>query len=270
MILLSLLLSLQVDPATQRPLTGPPAPRNLTEIRLNECLDLSTQDPNSGIISANEWKLQGGGFLADHCLGFAYAIDFKFDAAMNAFDNAAQAAAKVQDVRSARFWLQAANAAIAAQKPQQAIGFVDAALSQGTLKDTQLGEAHLDKARAMVALKREEQAGAELALAQKFVPQDPLVWLLSATLNRRLGKTTIARADIDVAARLVPSDSAVALEQGNIEATDGNYEAAEKHWRNVLAIRPEGRTADAARKLLSQLESNGTEVQTDSSKLLAE
>jgi len=85
-----------------------------------------------------------------------------------------------------------------------------------------------------------------------------------------LGKTTIARADIDVAARLVPSDSAVALEQGNIEATDGNYEAAEKHWRNVLAIRPEGRTADAARKLLSQLESNGTEVQTDSSKLVAE
>jgi len=245
--------------ATQRPLTGPPAPRNLTEVRLNECLDLSVKDPISGIIAANEWKIEGGGFFADHCLGFAYAVDFKFVAAMIAFDNAARSANQVKDSRAPRFWLQAANAAIAAQKPAEAIGFVDSALASGTLTGEQLGEAHLDKARALVALKREEKAGAELLLAQKFASQDPLVWLLSATLNRRLGKTLQARNDVDIAARLAPRDSSIALEQGNIEIVDGNYDAAESHWRNALKIRSKGRVADTVRALLAQLEENKTE-----------
>lgn len=256
MIILSLLLTMQVDPATQRPLTGPPIPQNLTEVKLNECLDLAVQDPNSGIINASEWKINGGSFFADHCLGFAYAVDFKFDAAMAAFDNAAQAASLANDDRAARFWLQAANAAIAAEKPTEAIGYVDSALATGGLEGVQLGEAHLDKARAMVALKLEERAKEELILAQKFVPQDPLVWLLSATLNRRLGDTGQARADIDVAARLAPKEPSVALEQGNIEIVDGNFEAAEAHWRNAIAIKSDGRVADNARALLKQLEDN--------------
>lgn len=246
------------DPAEQRELS---APKNLTELRLNECLDLAVNDPNSGIIAANEWKIEGGGFFADHCLGFAYAVDFKFDAAIIAFDNAAQAAAAENDDRAARFWLQAGNAALAAQKPTEAIGFIDAAFSLGILEGEQLGEAHLDKARAMVAIKLEEKAGAELLLAQKFAPQDPLVWLLSATLNRRLGKTAQARLDVDVAAQLAPRDSSVALEQGNIEITDGNYAAAEKHWRNALELRPDGRVADNVRALLKQLEEGKTTVQ---------
>lgn len=246
------------DPATQRELS---APNNLTELRLNECLDLAVNDPNSGIVAANEWKIDGGGFFADHCLGFAYAVDFKFDAAVVAFDNAAQAAAAKNDDRAVRFWLQAANASIAGQKPTEAIGFIDAALSLGILEGEQLGEAHLDKARAMVAIKLEEKAGAELLIAQKFAPQDPLVWLLSATLNRRLGKTSQARLDVDIAAQLAPSDPAIALEQGNIEITDGNYAAAERHWRNALELRPNGRIADSVRGLLKQLEEGKTTVE---------
>lgn len=245
------------DPAAQRELT---VPRDLTELRLNECLDLAVNDPNSGIVAANEWKIDGGGFFADHCLGFAYAVDFKFDAAITAFDNAAQAAAAKNDDRAARFWLQAGNAAIAAQKPTEAIGFIDAALSLATLEGVQLGEAHLDKARAMVAIKLEERAGAELLLAQKHAPQDPLVWLLSATLNRRLGKTQQARLDVDIAAQLAPSDPSIALEQGNIEIVDGNYAAAEAHWRNALEIRSTGRIADNVRALLQQLEDGKTTV----------
>ena len=263
MILLPLLLVIQVSPATQKPLLGPALPNTLTEVKLNECLDLSTEDPKSGIVAANEWKIDGGGFFADHCLGFAYTLDFRFDAAMNAFDSAAQAASLAKDSRASRFWLQAANAAIAAQKPTQAIGYVDSALATGTLEDEQLGEAYLDKARAMVALELEERAGAELLLAQRFTPQDPLVWLLSATLNRRLGKTDQARADIDVAARLAPKAPSIALEQGNIEIVDGNYAAAEAHWRNALRIQSDGRVANTVRALLKQLEDNSARDNTE-------
>ena len=250
-------ISQQVDPATPSILN---IPTNLTEIRLNECLDLAVDDPKSGIITASEWKIEGGSFFADHCLGFAYTVDFKYDAAIIAFDNAAQAAAAENDDRAARFWLQAANAAIAAQKPIEAIGFIDAALSLGILEGVQLGEAHLDKARAMVAMQLEDRAGAELLLAQEHAPQDPLVWLLSATLNRRLGKTAQARLDVDVAAQLAPRDPAIALEQGNIEIVDGNYAAAESHWRNAIEIRPTGRIANNARILLQQLEESKTSL----------
>ena len=251
-------ISQQADPTAPTILN---IPINLTEIRLNECLDLAVDNPKSGIVAASEWKIEGGGFFADHCLGFAYAEDFKFEAAIIAFDNAAQAAAAKNDDRSARFWLQAANAAIAAQKPIEAIGFIDAALSLGILEGVQLGEAHLDKARAMVVMQLEDRAGAELLLAQKYAPQDPLVWLLSATLNRRLGKTAQARLDVDVAAQLAPRDPSIALEQGNIEITDGNYAAAEAHWRNAIEIRPTGRIADNARALLNQLEEGKATVE---------
>lgn len=264
MIILSLLIALQavgnsatsqgIDPATQRPISGPALATNLTEVRLNECLDLSIDDPASGIFAANEWKIDGGDYFADHCLGFAYAVDFKFELAMDAFESAAQGAVRAQDDRAARFWLQAANSAIAAQKSLAAIGYIDAALGLETLEGEQLGEAHLDKARALVGLSLEEEAGEQLLLAQKFVPQDPLVWLLSATLNRRQGDIAQARSDIDVAARLVPTDPAIALEQGNIEIVAGNYAAAEAHWRNALAIKSDGRVADTVRSLLEQLE----------------
>lgn len=265
MIILSLLLAMQaaespasqtIDPATQRPISGPALATNLTEVRLNECLDLSIEDPAAGIFAANEWKIDGGDFFADHCLGFAYAVDFKFELAMDAFESAAQGAARVQDDRSARFWLQAANSAIAAQKPLAAIGYIDAALALQTLEGEQLGEAHLDKARALVGLDLEDQAGEQLLLAQKFVPQDPLVWLLSATLSRRQGNIEQARSAIDVAARLVPTDPAIALEQGNIEIIAGNYTAAQAHWRNALAIKSDGRVADTVRSLLAQLEND--------------
>lgn len=255
MIILSLLLAAQtIDPATQKPIAGPALPTNLTEVRLNECLDTSIDDPAAGIFDAKTWKIEGGDFFADHCLGFAYAVDFQFENAMNAFESAAQAAGRAKDDRASRFWLQAANSAIAAQKPLAAIGYIDAALALGKLEGEQLGEAHLDKARALVGLGIEDQAEEQLLLAQKFVPQDPLVWLLSATLSRRLGNLEQARSHIDVAAALVPTDPAIALEQGNIEIVAGNYNAAQTHWRNALAIKSDGRVADIVRSLLAQLE----------------
>lgn len=238
----------------------PPSP---TEVRLNQCLDISVENAAKGVSFANEWKFNGGGFFADHCLGFAYSLDNKFNAAMGAFDKAATSAVNAGDSRAPRFWLQAANAAIAAFKPDKAVEYVDSALASGALEGVPLGEAHLDKARALVALKQEEKAGAELLLAQKYVPKDPLVWLLSATLSRRLGKIDQARQEITEAALLVPRDPSVALEQGNIEAEAGNYDAAEKFWRNVLSVTRDGSTAQTAQSLLNQLEQNRQAAKTD-------
>lgn len=248
-----------IKPAAQNGLTQRTAPNSLTEIRLNECLDLSVQDPASGIFAASEWKIEGGGFFADHCLGFAYAEGFQFEAAMASFEASAQGAALAKDEREARFWLQAANAGLAAQKPLQAIGYIDAAMALNTLEGEQLGEAHLDKARALVGLNLEDEAAKHLLLAQKYAAQDPLVWLLSATLNRRLGNSKQARLDADVASQLAPTDPSIALELGNIEASDGNYSAAQSHWRNAIELRPAGRIADIARASLAQLAESGSE-----------
>ena len=117
-----------------------------------------------------------------------------------------------------------------------------------------LGELHLDRARALVVAGQTDAAEIALAEAHKLAPEDPLAWLLSATLARRLGKLERAQADIDIAARLAPRDPEVALEAGNIAASAGKYDVARRNWTQAIEIRPEGPIARTARGHLSELD----------------
>ena len=131
---------------------GPTGPAASPESRYEHCLDRATADPKAAEAEAGQWQLAGGGFFAQQCLGMAYANEQRWAAAAaGAFDAAARAAEKAGDARSANYWAQAGNAWLAAGDASKARGALDAALSAGTLKGLPLGEAHLDRARAMVA-----------------------------------------------------------------------------------------------------------------------
>ena len=67
------------------------------------------------------------------------------------------------------------------------------------------------------------------------------MWLLSATLARRLGNLESAQAQIEAAAGLAPGDPAIGLEAGVIAALAGSDEAARKSWNSVVALAPDGR-----------------------------
>lgn len=243
----------QVNPAYVTPLPD--------EARFDACMDMATDDPASGIVAANEWLIAGGGYFARHCLGFAYAKDGRWGAAADSFVTAARDAERAHDARAANLWTQAGNAALASGEADTALTYFDAAMAQGISAGLLLGELHLDRARALVVAGKPEEAEAAFAEAHKLVPEDPLAWLLSATLARRQGKLERAQADIDIAARLAPRDPEVALEAGNIAATAGKYEIARRNWNQAIEIRPDGPVAKTARGHLAELAEAEAETQ---------
>lgn len=235
------------------PTITPSAPATLSEIQFNQCVDLAIDDPKSAIVEANSWRIAGGGFLARHCLGFAHAEQFDWAAATTAFVEAAREAEIAKYPRTANFWAQAGNAALAGNQPEKALEYLNAALVQGTLVGLYKGEVHLDRARAHVALSNYDAAKEAFILVHEFAPQDPLGWLLSATLARRMDDVTRAKADIAVAAKLAAQDPAVALEAGNIAYASGETASAKRNWEQAVSLKADSFAGRAAQKYLDQL-----------------
>lgn len=224
------------------------------EIRFNACIDAALEDADRGRIEAQAWVNESGDYFARHCLGFAHTLLLNWQEAEDAFVQAARDAEAANDRRAANLWTQAGNAALAGGRPRIAIAHLDTAIARGTLNDMMLGEVHLDKARALVALGENEAAKVQFVEVHRLVPEDPLGWLLSATLARRLGDLERAQADIDIAATLAPRDPEVALEAGNIAAKAGHYDIARRNWEQAIAIKPDGPVAATARKHLADLD----------------
>lgn len=243
----SILLLLQAaTPAAAKPLP------TLDEVQFTECLDLARKDAPSAVTEASLWAQQGGGYLARACQGFAYASDFKFDLAVPMLTEAAKGAEEQKDPRAARFWAQAGNAAIADDKPADALTALDNALLVAAAS-TEKADIEIDRARALVALNRSDEAATALASARQLGPENGTAWLLSATLARRLNRLPDALGFIQTAASVLPRDPAVALEAGNIAIAAGDETAARKQWEQTIAIAPSSRQASSAQAQLAAL-----------------
>lgn len=252
MILPPLLLLLQT--------TAVPAPASLPAdtptARFEACADLATADPERGLAYASSWRLGGGTFLARQCEGLAYATQRNFTGAASAFQEAARAAELAKDARGANYWAQAGNAWLAAGDPAKARSAIDAALATGALTGLALGEAHLDRARALVAAGDTVSARADIDRALKTADGDPLAWLLSATLARRTGDLARAKTDIAQALTRAPDDAAVQLEAGNVAALTGDEAGARGGWQQALKLAPGTPIAASATAALAQFEAS--------------
>lgn len=220
--------------------------------RYQTCLDLSTGNPERGAAAATAWRVEGGGFLARQCLGIAYANLQRWPSAAQAFEEAAREAEAAKDGRAADFWAQAGNGWLAAGEPAKARAALDAALASASLIGLALGEAHLDRARAHVSLGELAAARSDLDRALTHAAEDPLAWLLSATLARRTGDVLRAKKDIQEALKRSPDDGSVQLEAGNVAALDGDEPGARAAWTRVIELAPGSRMAESARKALEQ------------------
>jgi tetratricopeptide (TPR) repeat protein len=233
------------------PASAAPLP-TLNEVQFTECLDLARKDAPSAVTEASLWTQQGGGYLALACHGFALASEFKFDLAVPVLAEAAKGAEERKDPRAARFWAQAGNAAIANDKPADALMALDSALIVANA-NAEKADIEVDRARALVALTRPDEAVTALANARQLGPENGTAWLLSATLARRLNKLPDALTYIQTAASLLPRDPAVALEAGNIAIAAGDETAARKQWEQTIAIAPNSRQANSAQAQLAAL-----------------
>ncbi|TCP33175.1 tetratricopeptide repeat protein [Sphingomonas sp. BK235] len=220
-------------------------------------------DPAAGCIAetrsdpaAAEARARRGGAGLRACLALALVAQDRFAEAATAFTEAAHGAELAHDRRAADYWAQAGNAWLAAGEPRQARGALDAALAAGTLVDLQRGEAHLDRARAAVALGDEAAARTDLDQALSNAADDPLAWLLSATLARRGDDLARARTDIAQALRRAPDDASVQLEAGNIAAAAGDADRAKAAWQEAARLAPDSPAGRSAAQALTQFGAN--------------
>ena len=234
-------------------LASEPALASADAARFDACAALADTDPARAIDEASTWRLAGGGILARQCEGLAYVTQKRWIPAAAAFEAAAREAEVKSDGRAAVLWVQAGNAALAGNDAAKAALYFDGALARGQLTGEALGEAHLDRARARAALADLKGARIDLDQAVKLVPADPLGWLLSATLARKMKDLPRAQADIEQAAQRSPDDASVALEAGNIVILSGSPSAARLAWEAAIKNAPDSPAAKSAAESLARL-----------------
>ena len=243
-----LLLALALQ--TTVPQTGTASlPPDDREARFDRCAALAQSDPAAAHNEAARWSVAGGGWFARQCAGLAFATQGRWAEAAGEFGAAGRAAEVGHDDRAATYWAQSGNAWLAAGDAAKARGDLDRALIAGTLTGLQLGEARLDHARALVADGDLDGARSDIDLALANAADDPLAWLLSATLARRMANPVRAKTDIGEALKRSPDDASVQLEAGNIAATAGDEAGARAAWAEAARLAPssaEGRNALAA------------------------
>jgi tetratricopeptide (TPR) repeat protein len=237
-----------------------PSPLSPNEQRYRACVALATSDPKSAEAEADRFRIAGGGALARQCQGMAFTQEARWSDAAAAFEAAARDADAVKDRQAARFWAQAGNAWLAAGDTDKAQTALTTAITAGTLDDFGRGEALLDRARAQVAAGRLPSARGDIDGALEAVPKDPLAWLLSATLARRMNDLSRAQTDIAQAMKLASDDAAVQLEAGNVAALSGDSGGARTAWQAAARLAPGTAIADNARAALAQFDAPATAV----------
>ncbi len=239
--------------------TGIAAPQTFeAPSRLHECLTAASDDPQAALDSANAWLIEAKGSQQAEprlCLGSAYSTQEEWSDAERDFLAGRDIAAASDHVLRARLGTMAGNSALAAGAADRALPMLDAAHADALAAgDLQLaGDIAIDRARALVALKRDGDAAAALAEARTASPDNAFGWLLSATLSRRMGQLPQAQTQIETAAQLQPVDPEVGLEAGVIAVLSGHGAAAAKSWQSVIAAAPDSPSAATARGYLAQL-----------------
>ena len=236
-----------------KPAAPPPPPDPVAE-----CVARGDDDSDAAIDAARAWLARakpGEDRIApDRCLGQLLADSGDYAGAEAAFADGVAAGAAAPALRRVPLMALAGGAALAAGHAAAAIEWYDRALAVTDYADSTGRAAILtDKARAEVALGRNDDAAKALDQARTLAPTDAGVFLLSATLARRMHDLAAAQGHIETAARLNPRDPAIGLEAGVIAVLSGHDLAARKSWNSVIAIAPSSSEADQARQYIAQL-----------------
>jgi len=240
--------------------SAPPAAADLPpprSARAQDCLAAAEDDAENAVDLATAWLVtakDADRVDAQTCLGLAHSRLEDWPEAETAF-LAARDGAGADRLSRARLGEMAGNAALAADAPDRALAALDTARGdvKGLASPALEADIALDRARALVALKRDAEGEDALADARTAAPDNAEAWLLSATLSRRMGHLAEAQARIERAAALLPIDPAIGLEAGVIAMLAGHEEAARRSWQSVVAAAPDSAEAQTAKGYIAQL-----------------
>ena len=230
--------------------------------RYAACLALTRSNPEAAISTAQAWRVENGGVGALHCLALGQMARRDYAAAFASYENAVRASRAAGDGQSVVLLAQAADAALIAGQPEMALKFLDEGLTSGggalatgsdvaTISPRVESALRLTRAEALVDLKRDKDAAADLARATNLAPGDANGWLLRATLARRMSDLALAEAAILKAAEAAPDSAEVQYEAGTIAAAQGNMDLARTAWTAAAAADPDSVAGKAAAAALA-------------------
>ena len=174
------------------------------------------------------------------------------EAAARAFEEAAKTSTD-KDPKTARMYAAAGNLWIAANQPGKAAYALDKALALPGLEAEQRGEALLDRARAAEAQNDLKTARAKATEAAATISDDPFYWYFCAALSIREGDAAAAKAAINRALALAPSDPAILFEAGHVADFGGDRDQARSYWMRAAGSDPKGPVGKAAAKAIEML-----------------
>jgi tetratricopeptide (TPR) repeat protein len=229
--------------------------------RYAACLGLTRSDPGRAIETAQAWRVENGGVGALHCLALAQVARRDYAAALASYDLAVKASQSAGDGQVVVLLAQAADAALIAGQPEKAVAFLDRAINSGgaalatgsdvaSISPRVEAALRVTRAEALVDLKRDKDAAADLARATAIDPRVADGWLLRATLARRMGDMALAESAILKAADQTPDSAEVQYEAGIIAALQGNMDLAKAAWTAAAAADPDSVAGKAAAKAL--------------------
>lgn len=220
------------------------------QTRYDRCLDLARKAPQSAFDAALEWKDEGGGAAAEHCLAVALVGLKHYGEAGYRLDHLAHDRTAGDAPTRAMILDQAGNAWLLAGQPEDAEASFSAALKLTPGNPDILA----DRARARAMKKNWYGADADLTAALTRAPNRPELYVLRASARRALGKTKAALADLETALRLKPNYDEALVERGAMRFDAGDKAGARADWRTVIMEAPDSPAGDAARQHIQELE----------------
>lgn len=222
-----------------------PSPRH------ERCIAQVHDNPKEGLERARLWRIEGGGWAADHCIAMAYYELKDFQRAAQRFE---QLAAEMKDAPAAQragALDQAGQSWLAADKPARAKPDFDAALALQA-NDPDL---FIDRAEALAGQQQYQPAIKDLDRAIALAPDRAEAWIYRGSAYRSLSKLDRALDDVEHGLKLQPSSAVGLLERGNIRRLKGDAAGARQDWRRVAELAPDSAAAAAAKVNLDRLNS---------------
>ena len=226
---------------------------------LGKCLRMASENPEAALDYAQSWRERSDGALdlaqSAHCLGLAMVQLGRLEEAQQVFDLAAGEVPEDKLPYAARLSAMAGNAAMARQRPDEALPLIDRAGGMALAAQDQplAAQLRVDLARTLVALGNDADAENALVEARDADATNGEAWLLSATLSRRMKRYGEAQQQIERAGDLAPRDPAVGLEAGVIAALSGREQDAIRSFQSVIEVAPDSYQANRAKGYLEQL-----------------
>ncbi len=219
----------------------------------DRCVAFAQAHPQEGLERAKEWREQGGGFYADHCIAMALFQLHDFAQAAQRFEQLATATFGMPPRQRAQTLDQAGQAWLAAQEPARAKSAFDAAIELNG-DDADL---RIDRAEAFADLQQYWDAIDDLNRASELAPDRAEIYFYRGSAYRHVDSRELALEDIEHGLSLAPGSTVGLLERGILRRLAGDIAGARQDWKRVSELAPNSLEAKAAEINLANLKGKG-------------